>query len=104
MISETDHPCHNDTEGSLCCQMGTSIMDHNLEAIMKVMRIAIGRSKRRINMTEMLDAISIEENYPMKLSNDKLKELQDPNAMIPYCSLSVLKDVNGEVDRKCFWC
>ena len=36
MISETDHPCHNDTEGSLCCQMGTSIMDHNLEAIMKV--------------------------------------------------------------------
>ena len=35
----------------------------------------------------------------MKLSNDHLKALQaekDTNAMIPYCSLSFLKDANGE--------
>ena len=99
MISETEHPCFNETQGSACCQMGTEVMDHNLEAIMKVMRIAIGRSKSRINMTEIVGAISIDGKYPMKLSNDHLKDLQlekDPNAMIPYCSLSVAKDVNGE--------
>ena len=79
--------------------MGTAMMEHNLEAIMKVMRIAIGRSKTRINLTEMLDAISNEGNYPLMFSKDHLKDLQsekDPNAMIPYCSLSVIKDVNGE--------
>ena len=61
-------------------------MGYNLEAIMKVMRVAVQRSNTRINLTEILESYLIDGIYPMIHKKDKVDNLQfmkDSKAMIP---------------------
>ena len=70
--------------------MGTRKMNHNLEAIMKVMRVAVQRGKTRINLTEILETYSIEGIYPLMQNISNLHSNKDSNSMLPYCSLAAL--------------
>ena len=53
-----EHPyCkNNETEGfrNNCCHMWTSILQHRLKPIMKVMRMASGRGQSHFNVTDLL--------------------------------------------------
>ena len=82
------HPCEED-----CCNKGPKSMGNNLEAIMRVMRIARGRGKARFNLTEILQNVINDEEmrYPIRFRKEDLDEhesIKDANAVIPFCELS----------------
>ena len=82
------HPCEED-----CCNKGPKSMGNNLEAIMRVMRIARGRGKARFNLTEILQKVINDEEmrHPIRFRKEDLEErksIKDANAVIPFCELS----------------
>ena len=81
--------------------MGTTRMGHNLEAIMKVMRLALQRGKTRINLTEILEPYSIEGKYPLMHDISNLQSNKDTNSMLPYCSLAASSKENMFYKPEC---
>ena len=85
------HPCQED-----CCNRGPQSMGNNLEAIMNVMRIAMGRGKARSNPTEILKDVmnDNEMRYPIRITKEDFKDyksIRDTNSIIPFCELSDAK-------------
>ena len=98
-----EHPyCkNNETEGfrNNCCHMWTSILQHRLKPIMKVMRMASGRGQSHFNVTDLLgpffenlDLVRFSFNvngsnsfYPEYPQNP---EATDKTSFIPACKYS----------------
>ena len=108
-----EHPyCkNNETEGfrNNCCHMWTSILQHRLKPIMKVMRMASGRGKSHFNVTDLLgpffenlDLVRFSFNvngsnsfYPEYPQNP---EATDKTSFIPACKYS---NDTQYFDKKC---
>ena len=91
------HPCDNNDYPDFktnCCLMGTSSMDDNLEAIMKVMRLAKRRGKSRIDLKDLIAPLVENPEYGLTFHGKKLEDLgseKDVNSMIPFCQLKAAK-------------
>ena len=64
-------------------------MGNNLKAIVKVMRLAIGRGKSRLNITELMDPalewIRYPMNHALESKINRLHSEDDVRSFIPYC-------------------
>ena len=79
--------------------MGPKMIGYNLEAVMRVMRLALGRGKSRFNMTEILEDVLDDLEYPMMIDRNDLvnyQSVKDVNSMIPFCQLNDAKE--GDTD------
>ena len=68
--------------------MGPKMIGYNLEAVMRVMRLALGRGKSRFNMTEILEDVLDDLEYPMMIDRNELvnyQSVKDVDSMIPFC-------------------
>ena len=91
-IEDNDvHPC-NSTDSYLkskCCHYWTTLLNHRLDPIMKVMRIAMGRGRSHLNISELLDPFyktGIFKPVEEMMRNKKLSDIQwDKTSYIPFC-------------------
>ena len=81
--------------------MYSKYIGYNLKAIMKVMRLAIGRGRSRINITEIIDSTKNLIRYPLnnKAYGKNVQSRTDVMAFIPLCKYN---DTGKAVDCELF--
>ena len=85
-ILESSHPC-TATSGPPCCHSFTEKMGHNLEAIMKVMRFANGRSQRNFNTMEFMKQFKNFPKYNLSDAPATMDTYEYLHTIIPSCDL-----------------
>ena len=92
------HPCNTgNVWGSVCCHM-TNQVGHNLKAIMKVMRLANGRGRSKLDIRELMQNFLTNINYTLTTTKENLDNqpfIDDMNTMLPLCELENNKSTGG---------
>lgn len=93
MIPDNKHPCEIDKtiikSKNKLCHTYTKKMGHNLKAIMKAMKLSLGRGKSHLNITQMLDELNGKIKYATKSIDYNL--IRDINSILPSCTLKMIE-------------
>ena len=76
----------------------TNQVGHNLKAIMKVMRVANGRGRSKLDIRELMQNFQTNINYTLTTTKENLDNqpfIDDMNTMIPWCELENNKSSSG---------